>query len=70
MGSGCSFPEIADTLLVLGECIGHMTDAVRRYRKNTLIGECQIIVLPFLLTTDFKRQEHFIECNGPSAFCT
>jgi hypothetical protein len=34
MGSGCSFPELADTLLVLGECIRNTTDAVRRYRKK------------------------------------
>jgi hypothetical protein len=34
MGSGWSFPELAFTLLALGECIGNTTDAVRRYKKK------------------------------------
>jgi hypothetical protein len=32
--------------------------------KNALIGECQIIVLYFLSTTNCKTQDYFTECNG------
>jgi hypothetical protein len=31
--------------------------------KYILIGECQIVLLSFLLTADSNRREHFTECN-------
>jgi hypothetical protein len=36
MESGYSFPEFAD--LVIGECNGNATDAIRRHTENILTG--------------------------------
>jgi hypothetical protein len=35
----------------------------RRYRENTRIGECQIVVLSIMLTADYERWEHLPESN-------
>jgi hypothetical protein len=64
MGSGQSFIESADMLLVLGESSGNPTEAVRRYSENFLIGEYQIIMLSPLLIANSERWEYFTEHVG------
>jgi hypothetical protein len=58
MGRVCLFTEFADISFVLEECNGILDDT----EKSTLIGECHIVILPFLLTAN--RRERFTECDG------
>jgi hypothetical protein len=62
-----SFIKLVDMHLVLGECIGNATDAVRRYRKNTPLRECQIALLSLPLTADSERREHCTQGAGKSS---
>jgi hypothetical protein len=57
---GYAFIELEDMHLKLGEFNGNTIDAVRQYRENTLIGECQIVVLSFLLTAETERRKYFM----------
>jgi hypothetical protein len=66
MESGCSLAELIDMSLVQEGYNRSTTDAVRRCKRkgNTLIGECQIIVLFFLLITESESWEDFSKWNG------
>jgi hypothetical protein len=57
MESGFLFPNLADTRLILGEGKGNATYDVRiPYKeKNTLIRECQIVVLSCEFIGDSER---------------
>jgi hypothetical protein len=56
MGSVHSFPEIVDMACCARGCSRNATTAFKRYRDKTVIGECQFVVLSFLLTTGLKRR--------------
>jgi hypothetical protein len=47
MKSGYLYIELVDVHLVLGECNGNSTDAIRRYRKNNVIGDAKSSCIPF-----------------------
>jgi hypothetical protein len=64
MGSGQSFIESADMLLVLKESSGNATEAFRRYSEDILIEEYQIITRSPLLIPNSERWEYFTEHAG------
>jgi hypothetical protein len=49
MGSVYSFPEIMDMAFCARGCSGNATTAFKRHRDKTVIGECQFVMLSFLL---------------------
>jgi hypothetical protein len=56
MGSVYLFPQILDMAFCARGCNGNATTAFKWYRDKTVIGECQFVVLSFLLTTGLKRR--------------
>jgi hypothetical protein len=64
MESGCSSIKLRYMHLLLREFNEVLQMLLENTGENTLIRQCQITVLSFLLTVNSETQEYFKECDG------